>query len=90
MPGINTTANLLMKIFYPNATNKNVYLFSDIENVVLDNECDAGLVIHETRFTYKNRGLQLITDLGNLWENKFHAPIPLGGIAIRKSLAEKK
>ncbi|MDD4149919.1 MAG: 1,4-dihydroxy-6-naphthoate synthase [Bacteroidales bacterium] len=89
IPGTNTTANLLMKIFYPNITQKHVYLFSDIENIVLDNECDAGLVIHETRFTYKNRGLQLITDLGNLWENKFHAPIPLGGIAIRKSLPEK-
>ncbi|MDD2385943.1 MAG: 1,4-dihydroxy-6-naphthoate synthase [Bacteroidales bacterium] len=89
IPGTNTTANLLMKIFYPNAVNKHVYLFSDIETVVLDNECDAGLVIHETRFTYKNRGLKLISDLGNLWENQFHLPIPLGGIAIRRNLPNK-
>lgn len=89
IPGTNTTANLLMKIFYPNAINKSVYLFSDIETAVLDNECDAGLVIHETRFTYKNRGLKLISDLGNLWEKQFQLPIPLGGIAIRSNLPNK-
>ncbi len=88
IPGENTTANLLMKILFPATQNKKPYLFSDIEDVVLSEECDAGLVIHETRFTYKKRGLNLIADLGNLWEEKFNLPIPLGGIAIKRSLPE--
>jgi len=88
IPGESTTANLLLQIFFPTATNKHIYLFSDIEDVVLSDECDAGLVIHETRFTYQKRGLKLAADLGVLWEEKFHLPIPLGGIAIKRSLPE--
>jgi 1,4-dihydroxy-6-naphthoate synthase len=88
IPGDNTTANLLMNIIFPKVKNKKSYLFSDIEEVVLSEECDAGLVIHETRFTYHQRGLKLIADLGNLWEEKFNLPIPLGGIAIKRSLPE--
>ncbi len=88
IPGENTTANLLMQIFYPNATKKKPYLFSDIEEVVLSGECDAGLVIHETRFTYQKRGLKLIADLGTLWEAKYALPIPLGGIVIKRKLPE--
>ncbi|HOE38482.1 MAG TPA: 1,4-dihydroxy-6-naphthoate synthase [Bacteroidales bacterium] len=89
IPGESTTANLLMQIFFNEAQNKNVYLFSDIEELVLSNECDAGLLIHETRFTYQKRGLKLIADLGNLWENKFNLPIPLGGIIVKRSLPDK-
>jgi 1,4-dihydroxy-6-naphthoate synthase len=89
IPGESTTANLLMQIFFNEAQNKNVYLFSDIEELVLSNECDAGLLIHETRFTYQKRGLKLIADLGNLWENKFNLPIPLGGIIVKRSLPNK-
>jgi 1,4-dihydroxy-6-naphthoate synthase len=88
IPGESTTANLLMQIFFPTANNKQIYLFSDIEDVVLSGECDAGLVIHETRFTYNQRGLRLIADLGVLWENKFNLPIPLGGIAAKRNLPE--
>lgn len=88
IPGESTTANLLLHIFFPTATNKHIYLFSDIEDVVLSGECDAGLVIHETRFTYNQRGLRLIADLGVMWESKFNLPIPLGGIAIKRSLPE--
>ena len=86
IPGESTTANLLMQIFFPTASNKHIYLFSDIEDVVLSGECDAGLVIHETRFTYNQRGLRLISDLGVMWENKFNLPIPLGGIAVKRNL----
>ncbi len=89
IPGESTTANLLMQIFFPKASNKSTYLFSDIEELVLSDECDAGLVIHETRFTYMQRGLRLIVDLGVMWENEFNLPIPLGGIAIKRSLSEK-
>lgn len=86
IPGINTTANLLFSLAYPNAQNKKVYLFSDIEDAILANEIDAGVIIHESRFTYQNKGLKMIVDLGDYWEKKTHLPIPLGGIAIRKDL----
>jgi 1,4-dihydroxy-6-naphthoate synthase len=88
IPGESTTANLLMQIFFPATVNKNIYLFSDIEDVVLSGKCDAGLVIHETRFTYMQRGLRLIAALGVMWENKFYLPIPLGGIAIKRNLPD--
>jgi 1,4-dihydroxy-6-naphthoate synthase len=88
IPGESTTANLLMQIFFPTANNKQTYLFSDIEDVVLSGECDAGLVIHETRFTYIQRDLRLIADLGVMWENKFNLPIPLGGIAVKRNLPD--
>jgi 1,4-dihydroxy-6-naphthoate synthase len=88
IPGEKTTANLLLKILFPEASQKHVYLFSSIEEVVLDNECDAGLLIHETRFTYENRGLKKIVDLGEEWEKRTGLPIPLGGIVVRKSLED--
>ncbi len=88
IPGKNTSANLLMSLLFPKVNNTKNYIFSDIEDVVLSNECDVGLVIHETRFTYKERGLELIADLGNLWEDRFNLPIPLGGIAVKRSLSE--
>jgi len=84
IPGEMTTANLLLQIFYPQATNKQVYIFSDIEEAVLDGECDAGLIIHESRFTYEKKGLKKIIDIGELWEASYHLPTPLGGIAIHK------
>src|SRR5512133_2254471 len=86
IPGEQTTANLLLKILFSVAEKKKVYLFSSIEEVVLDKECDAGLLIHETRFTYQSRGLKKIVDLGEEWEKRTGLPIPLGGIAIRRSL----
>jgi 1,4-dihydroxy-6-naphthoate synthase len=86
IPGKNTTANLLFTVAFPKAKNKIEYLFSDIEDVVLSNEADAGLIIHENRFTYEKRGLKKIVDLGEYWENETHLPIPLGGIAIKRSI----
>lgn len=86
IPGENTTANMLFSIAYPNAKKKKEYLFSDIEDVVLSNEMDAGLIIHENRFTYEKKGLQKIVDLGEFWEKETHLPIPLGGIAVRRDL----
>lgn len=88
IPGIETTANMLFSIAFPGATNKKVYLFSDIEDAILSNEVDAGLIIHENRFTYQSKGLRKIIDLGEFWENLTHLPIPLGGIAIRRNLPE--
>lgn len=86
IPGFNTTANLLLSIAYPNAKNKTEYLFSDIEEVVLSGEADAGLIIHENRFTYEKKGLKKIIDLGEYWEQQTGLPIPLGGIAVNRNL----
>jgi 1,4-dihydroxy-6-naphthoate synthase len=86
IPGINTTANLLFSTAFPEAKNKEILVFSDIENAVLDGRVDAGVIIHENRFTYQQRGLVKIIDLGEYWERTTGSPIPLGGIVIRKSL----
>jgi 1,4-dihydroxy-6-naphthoate synthase len=86
IPGKNTTANLLLSIAYPQATNKKEYLFSDIEEAVLSGEVDAGLIIHENRFTYAEKGLHKIIDLGEFWEEKTKLPIPLGGIVVNRKL----
>lgn len=89
IPGINTTANLLMSIAFPQAKNKTEYLFSDIEEAVLSNEMDAGLIIHESRFTYQKKGLKKIIDLGEYWETETDMPIPLGGIVIKRELSQE-
>ncbi len=88
-PGVNTTASMLLNIFWKlNIKNIKEYLFSEIEDAIFSNEVDAGLVIHETRFTYKKRGLLKIADLGEKWENKTHLPLPLGGITIKRTLTQ--
>ncbi len=89
IPGKYTTANLLLSIAYPDAKNKKEYLFSDIEEVVLSGEMDAGLIIHENRFTYADRGLKKIMDLGEFWETKTQLPIPLGGIVVNRKLSKE-
>ncbi len=86
IPGMHTTANLLLSVAYPKATDKVEYLFSDIENAVLNGEADAGLIIHESRFTYAAKGLHKIVDLGEYWEKETDSPVPLGGIAIKREL----
>ena len=89
IPGVDTTANLLLTIAYPTATDKREYLFSDIEEVVLSDEVDAGLLIHETRFTYTKKGLHKIIDLGEYWENHTGLPLPLGAIAVRRNFSDE-
>ncbi|MCB0699058.1 MAG: 1,4-dihydroxy-6-naphthoate synthase [Chitinophagales bacterium] len=86
IPGKNTTANLLLTLAYPQATNKTEYIFSAIEDAVLNEEVDAGLIIHENRFTYQQRGLHKIMDLGDWWEQSTGAAIPLGGIVAKRSM----
>lgn len=88
IPGKYTTANLLLAIAYPDVKMKQEYLFSDIEDAVLSGETDAGLIIHESRFTYYRKGLKKVIDLGEYWEEKTNLPIPLGGIMIRRNLPE--
>jgi 1,4-dihydroxy-6-naphthoate synthase len=86
IPGLNTTANFLMSFAFPNAQNKKEFLFSEIEQAVLDVRVDAGVIIHENRFTYYQKGLTKIADLGEHWERSTGSPIPLGGIAIHRRL----
>ena len=86
IPGRYTTANYLLGLAYPKATDKQAVLFSEIERLVLDGIYDAGVLIHENRFTYAQRGLRKIADLGTYWEETTGLPIPLGGIAVRRSL----
>ncbi len=93
IPGLNTTANLLLGYAFPQAWNKKIMVFSEIENAVLSGYAELGVIIHENRFTYQQKGLYKLVDLGEFWENKISMPIPLGGIAINKkverSVAEK-
>lgn len=86
LPGKNTTANLLFSLAYPEAAKKRFIIFSSIENAVLNEETDLGVIIHENRFTYHLKGLSKVLDLGEYWEEKMKLPIPLGGIAIKKSI----
>lgn len=89
IPGEKTTANLLLKIAFPNAKSVFPILFSEIEQAVFSGNYDAGLIIHENRFTYQSRGLHKIIDLGEYWEQQTNSPIPLGGIVIKRQLNDE-
>lgn len=89
IPGRYTTASLLLCIAFPDAKNKKEMLFSDIEDAILSGKADAGVIIHENRFTYETKGLKKIIDLGEYWENLTASPIPLGTIAVRRSLPDE-
>ena len=89
LPGKNTTANLLFSFAYPTAKNRKYMIFSAIEESVLNEQTELGVIIHENRFTYQQKGLNKVTDLGEYWEEKMHAPIPLGGIAVSRSIDKK-
>lgn len=84
IPGKFTTANFLLSYAFPNSLNRLEMLFSDIEKAVLDEQTDLGVIIHENRFTYHERGLHKVLDLGEFWEQNTGLPIPLGGIVARR------
>ncbi|MEO8886310.1 MAG: 1,4-dihydroxy-6-naphthoate synthase [Mucilaginibacter sp.] len=86
IPGKYTTANFLLGLAFPNATNKVELVFSDIEDAVLEGRVDVGLIIHENRFTYQDKGLKKIIDLGDYWEKQTGYAIPLGGIVASRNL----
>jgi 1,4-dihydroxy-6-naphthoate synthase len=89
IPGKFTTANFLLGFAFPEATHKTELVFSAIEAALLADEYDAGLIIHENRFTYQAKGLRKIVDLGEYWETETGTPIPLGGIVIRRALSDE-
>jgi 1,4-dihydroxy-6-naphthoate synthase len=86
IPGRNTTANLLLRLFAPDAQPGIELVYSDIMPAVARGEVDAGLIIHESRFTYPQHGLARVVDLGEWWEQTTGLPIPLGGIMARRAL----
>jgi 1,4-dihydroxy-6-naphthoate synthase len=93
IPGENTTANMLFSLAFPNAKNKIFLRYNEIENCILNpfsfgigQEQVIGVIIHENRFTYQQKGLVKVMDLGEYWEAKTQLPIPLGGIAIKRSI----
>jgi len=84
IPGENTTAHMLFSYAFPSAANKQFLVFNEIEDAVLTGKADAGVIIHENRFTYADKGLIKLMDLGEFWEKKTQSPIPLGGIIVKK------
>lgn len=89
VPGLHTTANALMSRLYPSITQKEPVLFSEIAPAVARGEYNAGVLIHEGRFVYRKLGLELIADLGELWESRTGLPLPLGAIVARRTLPEE-
>lgn len=85
IPGKYTTANFLLSLAFPEAQQKQETLFSTIEEQVINGSVDAGLIIHENRFTYQDKGLVKLIDLGEWWEQTTQLPIPLGGIVVQRS-----
>ncbi|HET9746840.1 MAG TPA: 1,4-dihydroxy-6-naphthoate synthase [Chitinophagaceae bacterium] len=100
LPGKNTTANLLFSFAYPEAKNKIFMRFDKIEDFILSKTSQVssnrdlegaeaavlGVIIHENRFTYQQKGLHKVIDLGGYWEQKMKVPVPLGGIAVKRSI----
>ena len=86
IPGKYTTANFLLGIAFPHLVDKQEMIFSEIESALINNKIDVGLIIHENRFTYSDKGLHKIVDLGSYWEQLTGCAIPLGGIVINRNL----
>ena len=88
-PGLNTTANALLMRYFPDVEEVEQRLFSEIAEAVERGEADAGVLIHEGRFVYERRNLELVADLGKLWESETSLPLPLGAIVAKRELGEE-
>ena len=96
IPGRNTTAHVLFSLAYPEATNKVFLRYDEIEDFVLSNKgsleniqsVKLGVIIHENRFTYQEKGLVKQTDLGHFWETTTELPVPLGGIVAKRNMPD--
>ena len=89
IPGKWTTANFLLQFFLQKKINARIFVFSEIEQALLDEAIQAGVIIHENRFTYESKGLKKIQDLGEHWESETGSPIPLGGIVTRRKFDQE-
>lgn len=87
IPGLDTTANLLLQSYCQHVAHKRVMLFSEIIPALNRREVDAGVIIHESRFVYQQHGLHAIVDLGEFWEKQTGLPIPLGGIVASRKFS---
>lgn len=85
IPGEQTTAHLLFSLAYPLAKNKIFIRYDEIEKFVLEGK-GLGVIIHENRFTYQDKGLEKIVDLGDYWEKETGSAIPLGGIVVHRNI----
>ena len=85
LPGMNTTAHLLFSLVFPSIKKKVFLPFHEIEDAVFNGVADTGVIIHENRFTYEQKGLIKLSDLGDEWESRTGLPIPLGGIVARRT-----
>jgi 1,4-dihydroxy-6-naphthoate synthase len=90
VPGEYTTAHLLLRLWAPQLENRIFMPFDQIMDAVESGEADAGVIIHEGRFVFEERGFQCLQDLGAWWESETGLPIPLGCIAVRKSLGAER
>ena len=88
-PGLNTTANALLRRYFPDVEEVEQRLFSEIAAAVERGEADAGVLIHEGRFVYERRNLELVADLGKLWEGETSLPLPLGAIVAKRELGDE-
>ena len=88
VPGLHTTANALIQRLFPEIEERVPRLFSEIAAAVERGDFDAGVLIHEGRFVYERRSLELVADLGLLWEQRTDLPLPLGGIVVRRDLPQ--
>lgn len=89
IPGLQTTANLLLSLWLGKKANVVPMTFDEIMPAVINGQYDFGVIIHEGRFTYQNHGLECVVDLGQWWEAETSLPIPLGGIAVQRSLPDE-
>lgn len=87
VPGLNTTANALLMRYFPDV-EVTPMLFSSIAQALEEGQADAGVLIHEGRFVYQRRNLELVADLGKLWEAETDLPLPLGAIVIKRELGD--
>ncbi len=87
LPGVNTTAHMLFSLVFPSIKNKRFLPFHEIEDAVLNDTVDTGVIIHENRFTYEQKNLVKLADLGDEWESLTGLPIPLGGIVAKRTFS---
>lgn len=89
VPGLHTTANALISKLFPEIEERVPMLFSEIAEAVERGDFDAGVLIHEGRFVYERRNLELVADLGLEWERRMELPLPLGSIVVARDLGEE-
>jgi 1,4-dihydroxy-6-naphthoate synthase len=87
LPGVNTTAHMLFSLVFPSIKKKRFLPFHEIEDAVLNDTVDTGVIIHENRFTYEQKNLIKLADLGDEWESLTGLPIPLGGIVAKRTFS---